>query len=169
MGDRKSPQPPFIKGGQGGDFIAHSLKGLEMSFLASIPIIGQVLERGLNIIDKIVPDKDLAEQLKHEYQMAVTAQDYSMIETEIQERAKIIVSEATGQSWLQRNWRPVLMLTIVAVIANNYLIFPYASLFTAKTMMIELPERLWSLMELGVGGYVVGRTAEKCVETWKKA
>ncbi len=27
-------------------------------------------------------------------------------------------------------------------------------------MTLDLPDRLWTLMEIGVGGYIIGRTAE---------
>jgi hypothetical protein len=32
---------------------------------------------------------------------------------------------------------------------------------------LDLPERLWDLMTVGVGGYVVGRTAERGIELWR--
>ena len=83
-------------------------------------------------------------------------------------RHNIIIAETKSQSWLARNWRPILMLTITAIVANNYVIFPYASLFTAKVTMLTLPEHLWSLLKIGVGGYVVGRSAEQVAKTLKK-
>ncbi len=30
-----------------------------------------------------------------------------------------------------------------------------------KLMVLDLPDRLWQLMEIGVGGYILGRMAEK--------
>ena len=69
---------------------------------------------------------------------------------------------------MQRNWRPILMLTIVAIIANNYLIYPYLSLFTPKALVLDLPSQLYTLMEIGVGGYIVGRSGEKIAKTWKQ-
>ena len=83
-------------------------------------------------------------------------------------RHNIIIAETKSQSWLARNWRPILMLTIVAIVANNYIFFPYASLFTAKVTMLVLPEHLWSLLKIGVGGYIVSRGAEKVATTLKK-
>ena len=83
-------------------------------------------------------------------------------------RSNIIIAETKSQSWLARNWRPILMLTIIAIIANNYIIFPYASLFTTKVKMLVLPGHLWSLLKIGVGGYIVGRSAEQVVKTIKK-
>lgn len=76
-------------------------------------------------------------------------------------QAKVIIAEAQGESWLQRNWRPILMLTIVLIVANNYVIAPYISLFGYKSLALELPEAMWNLMNIGVGGYVVGRSGEK--------
>ncbi len=78
-----------------------------------------------------------------------------------QSAASVIIAEAQGQSWLQRNWRPMLMLVIIAIVANNYLVYPYATMFSDKFIPLELPTQLWTLMEIGVGGYIVGRSAEK--------
>jgi len=138
-----------------------------MSFLASIPVIGKVVEKVLGIVDQAVPDKDLREKLKSDIQTNLMQLDYSAFEKEIDARAKIIVSESEGQSWLQRNWRPILMLVIVAIVANNYLIFPYLALFTDKAVLLELPEKLFNLMAIGVGGYVLGRSGEKIMKTFK--
>jgi len=76
-------------------------------------------------------------------------------------RSNVIIAEAKGASWLQRNWRPMLMLTIIVIVANNYILYPYLSIFTDKVHVLELPDKLWALMEIGVGGYILGRTAEK--------
>ena len=59
-------------------------------------------------------------------------------------RHNIIMAETKSQSWMARNWRPILMLTIIAIVANNYIIFPYANLFTPKVVMLTLPDHLWS-------------------------
>ncbi|HLC18820.1 MAG TPA: hypothetical protein VJM57_07400 [Thermodesulfobacteriota bacterium] len=45
--------------------------------------------------------------------------------------------------------------------ANNYILYPYLSIFTDKVRVLDLPDRLWQLMEIGVGVYILGRTAEK--------
>jgi len=83
-------------------------------------------------------------------------------------QTQILIAELTGQSWLQRNWRPILMLTIVAIVANNYIFVPYLQLFGLPAIILDLPEKLWNLMTLGVGGYIVGRSGEKILKTWKE-
>ncbi|HBJ76264.1 MAG TPA: hypothetical protein DDY86_12495 [Syntrophaceae bacterium] len=82
-------------------------------------------------------------------------------------QAKVLIAEIAGQSWLQQNWRPILMLTIVAIVANNYIFVPYMQLFGLHAIILDLPEKLWNLMTLGVGGYIAGRTGEKMISTWK--
>ncbi|MBI9081933.1 MAG: hypothetical protein JEY79_19605, partial [Pseudodesulfovibrio sp.] len=61
----------------------------------------------------------------------------------VEAQASIIVAEAQGESWLQRNWRPVLMMSIVAIVVNNYLLVPYGELFfPGSVKVLELPEAL---------------------------
>lgn len=138
-----------------------------MGIFSILPIIGPIVEKVTGIVDKAVTDKDLANKLKTELQTKLMTLDYSSVEKELEAQANIIVAESSG-NWLQRSWRPILMLTIVAIVANNYLIFPYLSMFTSKTVILDLPPKLYNLMSIGVGGYIVGRSGEKIVKTWKK-
>jgi hypothetical protein len=85
----------------------------------------------------------------------------------IEAKKEIIVAEAKG-SWLQRSWRPVLMWVIILIIANNFVLAPYLNAFMGWSIMLELPAQLYSLLTVGVGGYVAGRSAEKVVDKWKK-
>jgi hypothetical protein len=135
-----------------------------MSILSFIPVIGQALDKGLGVVDKLVADKDLAEQLKSQIKSQVLVQNHDQLVKELDSQTKIILAEAKG-GWLQRNWRPILMLTAIAIIANNYIIAPYIGLFfPGKELMLELPGGLWALLNVGVGGYAVGRSAEKILK-----
>ncbi len=140
---------------------------MPIPILSAIPVVGKIVESVLGIVDKSVKDKDQAAQLKHDIGLAIMQMDHSEFETLIKEQSSIIQSEATGSSWLQRNWRPGLMLIIMVIIANNYILFPYASMFTDKAVVLELPVHMWDLIKLGVGGYVIGRSGEKMVKEWK--
>jgi len=70
-------------------------------------------------------------------------------------KSEIITAEAKSKSWRTRNWRPLTMLTFVALIVLRAL------------GLIELSESFshdfMNLVQLGLGGYVVGRSAEKAV------
>jgi hypothetical protein len=41
-------------------------------------------------------------------------------------------------------------------------------MFTDKAIVLELPDKLWNLMLVGVGGYIAGRTGEKITDTIKR-
>lgn len=138
-----------------------------MSFLTAIPILGKIVDKALGVVDELVEDKDLANRIKAAVQQQISAQDHQELIETIQAQASIIKAEAQGESWLQRNWRPLLMLVVVVIVANNYVFYPYFSLFTDKVQILDLPDGLWNLMQIGVGGYVVGRSAEKGIQRWR--
>jgi len=138
-----------------------------MALLSALPIIGKLLEGVFGIVDKAVTDKDQAAQLKAAINTQMLAQDHSEVQSLLEAQAGIVLAEVKG-AWLQRNWRPILMLIFMVIIANNYIIFPYLSLFTEKTVMLDLPDFMWDTIKIGLGGYVAGRSAEKIVKTWKK-
>lgn len=122
-------------------------------------IIGPLLTGLLGVVDKAVEDKDQAAIIKS--RMSELALSGSL--KELESAANIIVAEAQGDSWLQRNWRPLLMVMFGVIIANNYIVVPIFS-----TPAADIPPDMWDLLKLGVGGYVVGRSAEKGLKNWKQ-
>lgn len=129
------------------------------------PIAG-LLTKGLDIVDKFIPDKDLAAKLK----AALTEQIENIVHTEVlallQSQTAIIIAEAKGESWLQRNWRPLIMVEFGTIILNNYIIAPYiGTLFGMEyKLILEIPASMWELLKLGLSGYVVGRSLEKIAD-----
>ena len=136
----------------------------------AIPILGDIIQAVTNIggkvLDKVAGDK-ISEKDKQELHNNLAIELLKADWSTVQKQFDVIIEEAKG-GWLQRNWRPLLMLAIVAIVVNNYIVFPYVKLFGGTAMMLELPEKLWNLLTIGVGGYVVGRSAEKVAENWKK-
>ncbi len=121
-------------------------------------VAGPVLNGLFNIIDQSVEDKDQAAKIKSRLQeMVLTGQM-----KEIEQAAAIIRAEAQGESWLQRNWRPLLMCLFGVIVGNNYLIVPLFG-----TPSADIPPDMWDLLKLGIGGYVVGRSVEKGIRVWK--
>jgi hypothetical protein len=114
-----------------------------------------------NAIDKIdKSDEKLEIQLKYKQLLMEIEGSYLNYENKLLEsQSKIIESEAKGESWLQRNWRPLLMCICMYIIFNNYVLVPYFNM-----PITTLDEHIWTLMELGVGGYVAGRSLEKISE-----
>lgn len=76
----------------------------------------------------------------------------------LQARASIVEAEAKSEHWLTATWRPITMLTMLALTVGDALgILPN-----------PLNEQAWALLQLGLGGYVVGRSVEKVVKEVKR-
>tara|TARA_R110000822_G_scaffold129554_1_gene265730 strand:- start:1516 stop:1911 length:396 start_codon:yes stop_codon:yes gene_type:complete len=73
-------------------------------------------------------------------------------------QTEIIVAEAQG-NFIQRSWRPILMLSFGFIVI-------YVK-FAAPLFGLPIPElemEFWELLKIGIGGYVVGRSAEKIAD-----
>ena len=123
-------------------------------------VAGPVVKGLFNIIDQTVEDKDQAARIKAN----IASQQNELIQTELKGAIDIILAEAKG-NWLQKSWRPLLMMAVMAIVVNNYILFPYLSMWTEKVVVLELPGGLWTLLTTGVGGYVVGRSGEKIAQS----
>ena len=66
-------------------------------------------------------------------------------------------AEAMKPSWLTSSWRPLTMITFVSLVAAKWLGF------TAPGIDPAMEVELMSLIKIGLGGYVIGRSAEKIV------
>jgi hypothetical protein len=69
--------------------------------------------------------------------------------------AEIVKAEAASESWLARSWRPIVMLTFAGLIVARW--FGWA----APNLSEDEYLKLWDIVQLGLGGYVVGRSVEK--------
>lgn len=127
----------------------------------SIPIVTEVVKAVvapvLGIIDKAVPNKDMAAQLKVQIQNELINLDTKALERS----ADVIIAEAQGGSWLQRSWRPITMLTFTVLIVAHWLGWTAPNLPPEQVMM------LLDIVKIGLGGYVVGRSLEKAAKNWK--
>ena len=77
-------------------------------------------------------------------------------------QTEIIIAEAKG-NWLQRSWRPILMLSFGFIVIYVKFVAPLFSL-----PIPELENEFWNLLQLGIGGYVIGRTGEKMMDSFSK-
>ena len=78
----------------------------------------------------------------------------------------IIVAEASSDSWLTSNWRPLTMVSLVFIIMWNYVFGPMGTWFAGffdgpKFPVLELPTGLWATINVGLGGYISWRSIEK--------
>jgi len=123
---------------------------------ALLPVVGKV-------IDSVFPDKAQADAAKLKLLELQQQGEFR----ELEAAASIIRAEAGSEHALTSQWRPIIMLLFGAIIANNYIVHPYLTLFYPAAPKLDIPPDMWDLLKIGLGGYVVGRSTEKAVKAWK--
>lgn len=118
-----------------------------------------VIDSISGVLGKFIADPQ--QKLQAQIEMTKIATDYQtqLLQADKEfavQQAAVITSEAKSESWIARNWRPILMLTFTYIIAHNYV---FAPLFSLKSLPI--PDQMWELLKLGISGYIVGRSVEK--------
>ena len=119
---------------------------------ALIPALAPILG---SIIKSRFPDP--AEAAKAEAEM--TAQLWQNAHQLNAAAADIIKAEASSGNSLASSWRPITMLVFVGLITARWFGWAAPELSEAEYL------KLWSIVEFGLGGYVVGRSAEKIAPT----
>ena len=128
-----------------------------LQMLGAVAPLAKIL---FNTIEKAVPDKDLQAKLKTELQTQLL-QSHTQ---ELQAAARIVEAEAKA-GWFASSWRPLLMYVLIFILVWNYVIGPVIKVFTGAIISFELPGDVWTLLNVGLGGYVIGRSAESVART----
>ena len=128
-----------------------------IQMLGAVAPLAKIL---FSTIEKSVPDKDLQEKLKAQLQTQLLQSNTQ----ELQAAAKIIEAEAKA-GWFASSWRPLLMYVLIFILVWNYILGPVVKIFTGAVISFELPGDVWGLLQIGLGGYVVGRSAESVART----
>jgi hypothetical protein len=115
--------------------------------------ISAALDVGGKLIDRLWPDP--TQKAQAQIALLELAQKGEL--AEFTARADIVKTEAASENWLASSWRPILMLTFGALIVARWFGWAAPNLSEAEYL------KLWSIVELGLGGYVIGRSAEKII------
>lgn len=127
-----------------------------------LDIIGGIFKPVVEVIEHTMPsgeDKIKLQQTVVAAQAAAAQQAMEYEKQLMDAQSKVILAEAQGQSWLQRNWRPMMMVFFASLIGARWL--GYSAPGMSETEVMEL----WEIIKLGLGGYVVGRSVEKIAPT----
>jgi len=125
--------------------------------LSAIAPLAKIL---FSTIEKSVPDKDLQEKLKAQ----LNEQLLKSSTEELKAAAAIVEAEAKA-GWFAASWRPLLMYVLIFVLVFNYIFAPIIKMITGLVVGFELPGDVWTLLQIGLGGYVVGRSGESIART----
>ena len=116
---------------------------------------GNVISEIGKVIDNLFTSEE--ERLKAKNEIFKVLKEQQLELQKLQ--TNIILAEANG-NWLQRSWRPILMLAFGFIVIYVKFIAPLFDL-----PIPELENEFWNLLQLGIGGYVVGRSAEKIAKS----
>ena len=119
-----------------------------------LSFIGEIFKPAAKLINDLHTSDEEKLTLKNKLTVIQNQMHSKIIDYEtklLASQTSIITAEANGQSWMQRNWRPITMLTFLALVVCDsfgWLANPLAS-------------EAWTLLQIGLGGYVAGRSVEK--------
>ena len=100
-----------------------------------------------SVVNNLSVSSKEKKQIEADLLAAITRQEEALSRSQ----ATIIEAEARG-NWLQRSWRPVIMLVFATIVLTGTF---------CELPILSDTSRFWDLLEIGIGGYVIGRSAEK--------
>lgn len=127
--------------------------------MPTIDPITAALGLGTAVIERIFPNPQDAAEAK----LKLLELQQSGELAKLTAQSSVITAEANSQSWLTRSWRPILMLTFGCLIVARWLGWTAPNLSEAEYL------KLWDIVELGIGGYTIGRSAETVATTVAQA
>ena len=119
-----------------------------------LSFIGEIFAPAAKLIDDVHTSTEEKLTLKNKLAVIQNEIHSKLIEYEtklLQSKTAIITAEANGQSWIQRNWRPITMLTFLGLVVCD----------SFGWLANPLAAEAWTLLQIGLGGYVTGRSIEK--------
>lgn len=124
-------------------------------------VLGLVFKPIVDLIDDLTlsPEEKLTIKSKlfsAQLEMYAKVLDY---EARIAEAAsRIIAAEASSESWLTSNWRPLVMVTFTGLVVARWF-------GVSVPLPPELEVELFSIIKIGIAGYIGGRSAEKIADS----
>ena len=133
----------------------------ELGNLGLIDLVKGVFEPAMEMIDEVHTSEE--EKLKAQASL-LAAQAAAMDKVLAYERdallarASIVEPEAKSEHTVTATWRPIVMLCFTGLAVGDSL----------GWLPNALAPEAWTLLQIGLGGYVVGRSAEKIVKEVKR-
>lgn len=135
-----------------------------MSILDLLNPVKDIVDLANSIIGKFVADPNEKLQLQGQVLASSTALQAKALDLESQRvaaQSAIITAEATSSSWLEKDWRPLLMLFFAVVV--GFAIFNSGHDFSGRVIDPSYVADAMTIVKIGVGGYI----AEPVVKAFK--
>ncbi len=126
--------------------------------------IGKIFKPVADLVDNLhtseeekLEIKSKMMEMQFEFQSKILDYETKLMES----KATIVESEAKSEHFLTAAWRPITMLLFTGIIVLRWFGLTDASISQ------ELELKLFSIVQLGLGGYIVGRSGEKIAKEWR--
>ena len=142
-----------------------ALAGLLMKLLTA-----PLARAALDILERAQKAKLDRAAMEAELRRAIAAELGRISTIELEARRDVIVAELRGESWLQRNWRPLVAITFAAVVVFYGFVLPIAvDWFGAPPVRVgdSLLGWIMTSVNIAIGGYIGGRTVEKVARSFR--
>ena len=119
-----------------------------------LSFIGEIFKPAAKLIDDLHTSDEEKLTLKNKLTVIQNEMHSKVIDYEtklLASQSSIIIAEASGQSWMQSSWRPLTMLTFLGLVVFD----------SFGWLANPLAAEAWTLLQIGLGGYVTGRSIEK--------
>ena len=133
--------------------------------------VSGIFEPAAKLVDEVHTSEEERLKLKNaliELQNEVTKKQIDLVSKQmdlerqlLDAKSSIITEEAKSGSWITRSWRPITMLTFVGLVVLHAL--------EVITLEGQFSHDFMRLVQIGLGGYVVGRSAEKAIPSIAKS
>jgi len=128
---------------------------------AVLNLIAGLFKPAAELIDNLHTsdeEKLIAKQKMFDSQSDITFKFLDYEARMMEMRGSIISAEAQSKHWLTAVWRPITMLTFLALVVLD----------SFNLLSTPLRDEAWMLLQLGLGGYIAGRSGEKITELIRK-
>ena len=135
-----------------------------MSIFDVLNPIHDIVALANDVIGKFVPDPNQKLALQQQVLEASTALQSKAMDLSaqvVQAQSQIITAEASSTSWLEKDWRPLLMLFFAVVV--GFAIFNGGHDFFGREINPSYVSDAMTIVKIGVGGYI----AQPVIAAWK--
>jgi hypothetical protein len=136
--------------------------------LKVMDLIKGIFEPAAELIDEVhtsTDEKNAHKERLLTVQAAAMQVVFDYERQNLEGQQKIAEAEAKSEHKLTATWRPITMLTFLGVVVVDYLNYMTGGVSLLFTP--DLAGEMWTLLEIGLGGYVVGRSGEKIAKVMK--
>ena len=126
-----------------------------MSLLDLLNPVKDLADLVNSIVGKFVTDPAQRVALQQQLLAAQTALQTQALALQAQvvdAQARIVTAEAQGASWLERDWRPLLMLFFAVIV--GFAVFNGGHDIAGRAINPEFVNDALTIVKIGVGGYV---------------